>query len=61
MSTPVVIVRCPYCGKTVTCRLHHRCVDIDFFEGRCIECEMPVYVEDRRSYEQSGEVYIVLC
>jgi len=63
MSEEQIEVYCPNCGAKVVC--HYKSgnpgMNIYDFNGHCIGCDTPIFVEDRRSYEQEGDIEITLC
>ena len=57
----IMEVFCPGCGQTIKCKSVGGIpgISVYFYEGKCDECEKPVFVEDRASYEQEGAVEII--
>jgi len=63
MSDERLEIYCPNCGKRVECFIKSGDASsgIDHFKGQYEQCTKDIYVEDSRSYEQSGEIEVVLC
>lgn len=53
-------VFCPGCGQAVKCKREGGVPGVSvYYDGTCDECEKPVLVEDRASYEQEGVIEVV--
>lgn len=53
-------VFCPGCGQTVKCHKKGGVPGIStYYDGDCDECEEPILVEDRRTFEQDGVTEII--
>ena len=57
----IMEVFCPGCGQAVKCKKTGGIpnLSIEYYDGKCDECEKPVLVEDRAAFEQDGEIEVI--